>query len=888
MIPEQEAIDGAAEIMANRPPAPNSAGVRDTVNMNTSGQENLNVGINNGTIVNQRKVPQPRKASLFQLPKDSPDFTGRSAVTTQIETILERSAIVAISGMGGVGKSMLARHVGNRLKAVYPDGQLVVDLRGQSESPREPIAVLTEFLIDGFGEDPQHLPIELDRLQNLFTDRLTGRRILVMLDNAADAAQVEPLLVRVVGCGAIVTSRETIANLSGVTEASQVRLGVLEIDEAVELLNRLCETKTNDRSLTIQLANLCGRLPLALTIVGRLLSQTRSLSIGELIVELGDERSRLDRMRYVDARDRIDPNLDVRASFNLSYRRLNEAQQQVFGAVSVLPGAHFGVALAAVLGAREETEVRRLLEQLEQLQLVLWEAGRYGFHDLVRVFGRETLAEGQERELAELALGWYKHNSKTFDDYLTSATRRPIAERLVSEWEQPLETIEKTLDTLAVEWFLAEHQNLVRAVDWAQALNEHQIAVGLACNLVIFFQRRGLWSDWVTTHQVALKSARAIGDQHGIGQTMNNLGLVYSSQGKWEEAIDYFQKSLETKRPIGNDHGISQSVMNIGLVYQSQGKWEEAIDCYQQSLETFRAIGDQHGIAQTMTNLGNVYRSQVKWEEAIACFQQSLETFRAIGDSHGIAQTMNNLGNVYYVQGGWEEAIDCYQQSLETKRKLGDQHGIGNTIENFGNVYQAQGKWEEAIDCYQQSLVIKHAIGDTHGIATTIGHLGVVYQAQGKWEEAIDCYQQSLETKRVIGDQHGIAITIGNLGNVYKAQGKWDDAIDCYQQSLETKRRLGDRHGTAQVLQNLAAAYQQTGRIKESFALSQESNQIYMELGILSQALPKWVNTIIKFAQKGRNQMIACFIGGIFAFPFMLIAFITLMLWRLTIGRFRS
>lgn len=202
--------------------------------------------IGNNATVNQTIATQPRKASLFQLPADSPDFTGRSAVTTQIETILERSAIVAISGMGGVGKSMLARHVGNRLKAVYPDGQLVVDLRGQSESPREPIAVLTEFLIDGFGDDPQHLPTDLDRLQKYFNDRLTGRKILVVLDNAADAAQVEPLLPQVSGCAAIVTSREKLTGLAGVAAESFAALDVMPIEEAIALVERLCGEKARD------------------------------------------------------------------------------------------------------------------------------------------------------------------------------------------------------------------------------------------------------------------------------------------------------------------------------------------------------------------------------------------------------------------------------------------------------------------------------------------------------------------------------------------------------------------------------------------------------------------------------------------------------------------
>jgi tetratricopeptide (TPR) repeat protein len=663
--------------------------------------------------------------------------------------------------------------MGNRLKTIYPDGQLVMDLRGQSESPIDPIAVLTEFLVYGFGVEPQHLATDLAGLQRQFNDRLSGQRILVILDNAKDGLQVEPLVPRVEGCGMIVTSREKLANVSGVTAQNIVPIEVMPLEEAIELLDQLCGDKTIDRTLTEKLATLCGRLPLALTIVGRLLNQTTSLTLVKLVADLEQERSRLRVLKYRDARDQIDPTLDVEASFNLSYAQLLPEQQRVFGVLSVLRGVDFGLELAAVLGEMETEQVQRRLDQLVTLALVQMPEGkvdRYCFHDLMREFGRGKLTE--ERGLAMKALEWY--------------------------YEQAALDLES-----GIEKFLVEQENWVPIVIWAQELEQHQTAVWLAVNLAKFFDLKSLWSNWVATHQVALKSADAIGDSHGIAATMNNLGLVYKNQGKWEEAIDCFQQSWETRHAIGDSHGIAQTMNNLGLVYQSQGKWEEAIDCYRQSLETYGAIGDSHGIAQTMNNLGLVYHLQGKWEEAIECYRQSLETKRAIGNHHGVATTIMNIGNVYHLQGKWEEAIDCFQQSLETKRAIGDQHGIAQTMNNLGLVYKDQGKWEEAIDCFQQSLETKRAIGDTQGIAQTIGNLGNVYKDQEKWEEAIDCSQQSLESFRAIGDTQGIAQTIGNLGAVYQSQGKWEEAIDCFQQSIQGSHAIGDPQTEANGWYNL-------------------------------------------------------------------------------------
>ena len=769
-------------------------------------------------------VAGQRKRGLFQLAEDSPDFTGRSQETDTIETILKSDSptamISAVSGMGGVGKSVLARHVGNRLKAQFPDGQLYVDLLGQAATPRSADSVLIEFLVDGFGDDPQHLPFELEALRKLFHDRLSGCKILVVLDNAGDALQVEPLLPRVRGCGAIVTSREPLTNLSGMTAENFVPLGVMPEKEAIELVQRLCPKKTMDVALVTSLVKLCGLLPLALTIVGKLLLQTASLTLVEVITDLSKERSRLRALKYMGSNNQVDARLDVEASFNLSYVRLNEAHQALFECVAVLRGQDFGPELAAVLVEREEDLARKQLDQLVALQLVQWSevTGRYGFHDLMREFGAGKLEPEQARELGIKALKWYDDRANTFDNYLRPTSRRPIAEGLVSKCEHPLETIEKVLDTMAMEWFVTEHQNLVEAVNWSQDLTEHHRAVRLTANLCLFFQRRSFWSDWAITHQVALVSARAIGDPQGIAETMNNLGLVYQAQGKWDAAIDCYEKSLETTCAIDDQPGIAATMNNLGLVYKNQGKCNVAVDCYKKSLEIKRAIGDQPGIAQTMNNLGAVYQTQGKWDAAIDCYEKSLETMCAIGDQRGIAQTMNNLGTVYQEQGKLDEAIDCYEKSLEKKRAIGDQQGIAQTIGNLGNVYQAQGKWDEAIDYYERSLETMRAIGDQPGIAATMNNLGGVYQAQGKWDAAIDCYQKSIQSSHQIGDPQTEAHGWYNLGSTQAKLGN-----PAARTSYQNAKALYQQLKLTNMVQYCDNAISQIGKKKRSFSLWQSA-----------------------------------------------------------------
>jgi tetratricopeptide (TPR) repeat protein len=682
--------------------------------------------------VTQTIVQPPRKANLFQLSQDDSDFTERSQYTNQIKAILTSTSPVAmISGMGGVGKSVLAKHVGNLLKDLYPDGQLFVDLRGQSELPRTPIAVLTDFLVDGFGCDPQYLPSELEALRGIYQHQLSDRKILLVLDNAQDGAQVEPLLPRVAGCGAIVTSREALTNLAGMTAQNFVQLGVMTIDEAIALLDRLCPNKTNNRDLTTELAKLCGQLPLALTIVGKLLLGTISLTMAKLVAELKVERSRLRVLKYRNNQDVVDPTLDVEASFNLSYGRLLPEQQQVFEAVAVLRGTDFGVELAAVLGEMEAAQVQRRLDQLVSLAIVQVPEGkddRYRLHDLMREFGREKLVPEREAVLAGKALDWYAKTADQMDDFVQATLRSQRAASIAEDSDQSIAEIDAALLSIGFAWFEVEWLNIIEGIKWAKITGRAELAVKL------------------------------------FGYGMHFAAL--------------------------------------------QGK-----------------------------------------------------------------------RNLVLLKAG--------EQALEAARSAGARLGEANTLQAIADVLQFKKRSDEALVNYEQAMLIYREVGARLGEANTLQAIADVLQFKKRSDEALVNYEQAMLIYREVGDRLGEANTLKAIGLLLSKQGDHRKAVPMVEQSLKIYRDIGDRYSQATALQNLAVLYNQTGRVKEGFALGQEATEIFTELGLLSYAFPKWINNIIQFAQKGRNQMVFCFIGGIFAFPFMLVFFITLTLWRLTIGRFR-
>jgi tetratricopeptide (TPR) repeat protein len=772
--------------------------------------------------VTQNIIQQPGQPSPHRLPKDIADFTGRTDYIQEIEAVLQQGKIVAVNGMGGMGKSVLAIHVGHRLTPQFPDAQLYVDLRGQSEFPLEPEKALIEFLQALTGRDESQLPTDLDGLAGLYRSVLSKQKALIVLDNARDKLQIEQLLPGSASCGVMVTSRQPLGSLAG---AQLLKLEAMSPEEGLDYLKQQLGLRRVDaeRAAAQEMVELCGRLPLALAIAGGALKEEETWRLREYGARLRDEQRRLERL-YLD-------ELDLRASFNLSYARLAETEQQLFARAGCLPGVDFGEEVAAVVMEWETETTQETLRRLVRVRVLKGVEGRYQFHDLMRLFAREQLGATEQETTLGRALDWYCENADVWNDGLNPVECRQLAQKLAAESEDSPEQLEQALPRMALDWFEAEQGNWVAVMQQLQRLEHRDGAVVLAKKLVPFFSLRSHWEDWVTTHEIAIACAEKAGNWAGIAQTLNNLGNVYRKQGKWQEAISAYEQSLSTFRELGDVRSVAQTLGNLGNVYSDQGKWQEAISTYEQSLSTFRELGDVYGVALTLGNLGLVYSDQGKWQEAIAAYEQSLKIKRKLGDVHGVAQTLGNLGNVYRQQGNWQQAIASFEQSLQTFRELGDVHDVAQTLMNLGSVYLQQGRWQEAITAYEQCLQTFRELGDVHGVAQTLTNLGLVYANQGKWQEAIAFYEQSLQALRELGDVHSIAQTLGNLGGVYLQQGKWQKAITAFEQSLQTERQLGDTHGVAVNLMNLGSVYANQEKWQEAIAAYEQSLQISRELG---------------------------------------------------------
>jgi tetratricopeptide (TPR) repeat protein/transcriptional regulator with XRE-family HTH domain len=687
-----------------------------------------------------------------QLPADVVTFTGRQAEMDQLERVLAAVegtgpvVISAIQGAGGIGKSALAVHAAHRLAACYPDGQLYVNLHGATAGlePLEPLEVLGRFL-RALGVDPAAIPADVDEAAARFRSELAGRCLLVVLDNARDAGQVRPLVPGTPGCGVLVTSRRTLADLDG---AHHLRLDVLPTHEAVALLGRLAgvERVAAEPDTAREIARLCGHLPLALRIAGARLAARPAWSLGLLAGRLADAQRRLDELELADT--------SVRASLAVSHQELaqspdpaDQAAARAFGLLGLPDGPDLSVPVAARLLDTTEEQAEGLLERLVDAQLLESPVpGRYRLHDLLRAYARERAAEQhQEVERAAAltrALGFYTATARHTLGLLRPGDQRQA--RADDRWcEGGLEFAD---DTTALAWLEAERANLLAAIQQAAESPgiPGELAIQLARALVGFFVVRSCWQDWVEVNQAVLRVARQEHDQAAQAQAHNDLGHAHLRQGRYDLALACLEESLAIRRELGDRYGQGSSLNNLGNVHQRQGRYAEALACYQESLILFRELGHRGTQAVSLGNLGNVYQRQGRYAEALACYQESLAIRRELGDRHGEAVSLGNLGEVHQRQGRFDLALACQQKSLAIRRELGDREGVAYSLNDLGIVHQRQGRYDLALACQQESLALRRELGDRYDQAESLRELGVTLRALGRHQEAHATWREAL------------------------------------------------------------------------------------------------------------------------------------------------
>ena len=666
-------------------------------------------------------APSAASAELLprvaQLPADIPDFTGRAEHVQNLRDLLSgpRRAdspgavvVAAVIGTGGLGKTTLAVHTAHLLRAQFPDGQLYANMLGATH-PAAPNDVLARFLRD-LGMDPARIPVGEEERAAQYRSRLTDRRVLIVLDDARDAAQVRPLLPGSASCAVLVTTRNRLPDLAG---SRFVDLDVLEQAEARNMFANIVGRGRAEAEpdATNEILAACAGLPLAIRIAGARLAARGGWTVRSMAERLSDERRRLDELRTGD--------LAVRACFEVSFSSLPGRDRpdgidpaQAFRLLGVWQGLSIGLPGAAALLGRPEEAVADALEVLVDAQLLQSPApDRYRFHDLLRAYAADRALAEEPAEVRDDAvrrvLTWYLHAVAAMARIVSPHRDEVPLGPLGPECRPPsFSTVDQALD-----WCEAERANLVAATQQASGRGMDDVAWKLPVAALSFFNRRIYRAEWVSTHRTGLDSARRAGDRVGEAWILNNLGMLYG-QLRMQDAVGYFEQALAIRREIGDQVGEAQAANNLADAYLRLQRFDEALEPLARAMEIQRRIGSRFGEGVALNNLGEAYLHLTRVDEAIDCLQRAREIFEAIGDTHGEAYALHYLGEAFLERGRVDEALDSLQRALRIRRAGGERLAEAQTLRQLGSAQRAARQPEGSRESWTRALSLFEALED--------------------------------------------------------------------------------------------------------------------------------------------------------------------------------
>ncbi|MCG5218033.1 AfsR/SARP family transcriptional regulator [Streptosporangium sp. KLBMP 9127] len=622
------------------------------------------------------------------LPTDIADFTGRQQEIADLEAVLAADTappavpIVVIAGMPGVGKSSFVIHASHRLADRYPGGRLYADLHGEASCQVSPMQVLERFL-RALGVPGIEIPEDLEERAKLYRKLLDGRRTLIVLDDAVTESQVLPLLPDSGGCAVLITSRTRLTGLHG---AHHVHVDVFDAHQSMSLLARIAgdgRVRSETRSAEA-MAELCGRLPLALRIAGARLSARPHWSVEQLLRRLEDENRRLDELRH--------GGLGIRATISLTYESVGDDARRLLRRLAILDTPVFSGWVATALLDVPITESEDLLDELADAQLIAATAagggphGQYRLHGLVRVFARERLAAEESaagratllrRVLgALLALAEEAHRRAYGGPYVQV---RNGAER----WPLPPVLVDRLMAAPHV-WFERERTSLVSAVRQAAHAGFTELCWGLALGSVSLFESRMYLDDWRDTHRIALAAAQRAGDVRGRAAALYSIGSLAIHEQRFDDARRNLETAVALFQQVGDEHATALAVRNIAFLNRVAGRLDEAATGYEAGLEIFRRTGDPVASAYILHNLAQIRLDRGEFDEADKLLAEALVLSREAGARRVEAQVLHRMGGACLSFGDPRRAAELFAQALVRVQGDGDLVGEAYALQGLG------------------------------------------------------------------------------------------------------------------------------------------------------------------------------------------------------------
>jgi tetratricopeptide (TPR) repeat protein len=737
--------------------------------------------------------------------------------------------ICAIDGMAGIGKTALAVHAAHRLAPQFPDGQIFLQLQGHTpgQRPVDPADALAS-LLEASGVAAQQIPAGLEPRAWLWRHRLAGKRMLLVLDDAAGHEQVRPLLPGAAGSLVLVTSRR---HLTALEDAQVINLDILSPDEATALLVRLAGRPglhPADPSVG-EISRLCGHLPLAIGMLARQLRHHPAWTVEELAVDLAAARNRLELMQA--------ENLSAAAAFDLSYRDLTLDQQHMFRRLGLHPGTDIDVYAAAALSESGIDAARRNLADLYDHNLIAEPSrGRYRMHDLISEYA-QVLAAAESAAARDAAvhrlLEYYLQTVRVASRHLVRRTRyQPDSKGDILPFPKP--DLSKPQE--ATIWMHIEQANLYAAANYAVTHGLIEFAVALPAAMHGYLRHHGNWDQVLAVYGGALDQARQACDWQAEAGALTDIGDIQMLSGNYPRAAASLTRAVEICREHSDKHAEAHALSILGYVQHQTGDDRAAAATLTTALKVYCDYSDRLGEASALAYLSEVQMTAGQYRAAKTGLEQALDLHCRLGNRLWEAEILNLLGGVQNALGDYQAAVSSQVRALKLQREIGNRIGEAKTTCDLGSVQQENGDYPAAAASFARALEIDRDLGFRQQVAYDLRCLGAVQYLMGDYATGAVTLTHALRLYRDLGIRGGEAGVLNVMGEMCLSAGAPADGRAHHEEALAVARTIESLREQARALEGIGRCRLRDGHLiaataslREALALHQQIDSPYAD-----------------------------------------------------------